>query len=186
MRITGGQFRGRTIKAPAGLQVRPTTDKNRQAIFNVIQKFGLPGDAQVIDAFCGSGALGLEAISRGASGCVFIDRDRNSLSCTRDNAAALGLSGNIVFLQRDALKPGALPTGTPAAALAFLDPPYRQGLIPPALAGLAENGWLAPAAILVVESEKNGPGDELPDPRFETLDRRPYGDTLIRILRYQG
>ena len=190
MRITGGEFRGRTIKAPSGLKVRPTTDKNRQAIFNIIQKYGHPVDSHVLDIFCGTGALGLESISRGASSCTFVDKDRVSIAIARENADALGVNGYANFIQKEAAKIGPRPAGVAQADLVFVDPPYRQGLIYPALAALVQsssgkNAWLAPHALLVVESETEIADDELAELPFDLLDTRPDGDTLIRLLRYR-
>jgi 16S rRNA (guanine966-N2)-methyltransferase len=189
MRITGGEYRGRTIKAPQGLNVRPTTDKNRQAIFNIIQKYGHPVDSHVLDIFCGTGALGLESISRGASSCTFVDKDKTSIAFARENADALGVNSYATFIHREAAKIGPRPAGVAQADLVFVDPPYRQGLIYPALAALVQsasgkNAWLAPQALVVVESETEISDEELADLPFDLLDARPYGDTLIRLLRY--
>jgi len=189
MRITGGEYRGRTIKAPQGLNVRPTTDKNRQAIFNIIQKYGHPVDSHVLDIFCGTGALGLESISRGASSCTFVDKDKTSIAFARENADALGVNSYATFIHREAAKIGPRPAGVAQADLVFVDPPYRQGLIYPALAVLVQsasgkNAWLAPQALVVVESETEISDEELADLPFDLLDARPYGDTLIRLLRY--
>ena len=189
MRITGGEYRGRIIKAPQGLNVRPTTDKNRQAIFNIIQKYGHPVDSHVLDIFCGTGALGLESISRGASSCTFVDKDKTSIAFARENADALGVNSYATFIHREAAKIGPRPAGVAQADLVFVDPPYRQGLIYPALAALVQsasgkNAWLAPQALVVVESETEISDEELTDLPFDLLDARPYGDTLIRLLRY--
>jgi 16S rRNA (guanine966-N2)-methyltransferase len=191
MRITGGEFRGRVIKAPDGLNVRPTTDKNRQAIFNIIQKYGHPVDSHVLDIFCGTGALGLEAVSRGALSCTMVDKDKTSIAYARENTAMLGINSYVTFIQKEAARIGPRPSGVAQADLVFIDPPYRQGLIYPALAALTgaavgKNAWLAPQAIIVIESETAAPGDELSGLPFDLLDTRPYGDTMIRILRYQA
>lgn len=189
MRITGGDFRGRKIGAPEGRAVRPTSDKVRQAVFNMLLKYGLPADAAVLDAFCGTGALGLEALSRGASSCVFIDSSRESLAACRANIESLGAGGRSLVLQRDAVKPGARREvdGVPAG-LVFLDPPYRQGLAVPALAALAAGGWMAPSALCVAECEKGAPcavAGGLP-PGFSLLDSRSYGDTQVLTARYDA
>ncbi len=191
MRITGGEFRGRIIKAPDGMRVRPTTDKNRQAIFNILQKYGHPVDSHVLDIFCGTGALGLEAISRGAASCTFVDRDKTSIAFARENAVLLGVTGYATFIHKEAARIGPRPSGVAQADLVFADPPYRQGLVYPALAALVQsaagkNAWLAADAIIVVESEADVAGDELSALPFALLDTRPYGDTIIRILRYES
>lgn len=187
MRITGGEHRGRILQAPKGDAVRPTSDKIRQAIFNILIKYGLPADAHVLDMFAGTGALGLEALSRGASSCVFFDKIRAHLDCARTNAETVN-AGNAQFLLRDATKPGPRLPDQAQADLVFIDPPYRQGLITPVLAALVaegpENGWLAPSAIAVLESEREDLDDVLSALPFALLDSRPYGDTLIRMIRY--
>lgn len=177
MRVTGGTHRSRKILVPPGLSVRPTADKVRQAIFNILLKYDLPEGAVVLDAFCGSGALGIEALSRGASFCTFMDRETDY--CRR-NVRTLGMEDRASILTRDVLKPPALGTGTPAAALVFLDPPYEKGLTPKALRKLQESGWLASGALCVCESEKDSsPVTE----GFLLLDTRTYGTTRISFLR---
>lgn len=191
MRITGGAFRGRVLRAPKGNAVRPTSDRTRQAIFNVLMggrflaevDFSLEG-ANVLDVFCGTGALGLEALSRGALHCTFIDCDRTSLAVTRENADALALGAQTQFLLRDATKLGDRPRDMTPVTLVFVDPPYRKELVTPTLKALFSGGWLADGAILVVETEANiavAVSEDLP---FEVLDARPYGDTLIRVMQY--
>ena len=140
----------------------------------------------MLDVFCGTGALGLEAISRGAAGCVFIDRDKTSLATARQNAENFHIDTGLDFILRDAAKLGPKPAHIPAANLAFVDPPYRKGLIAPALAALAQNGWLAPSALGVLESETRIADDELSLLPFDLLDKRPYGDSVVRIVRYTG
>lgn len=186
MRITGGAFRGRTLRAPEGLNVRPTTDKNRLAIFNILQNYGLPADAHVIDVFCGTGALGLEALSRGAAFCTFVDRDRTSIAFTKENIEKLKIGAQAAVLHREAAKIGPRPANTAPAELAFIDPPYRQNLTAGSLAALAGNGWLAPSAIAVLESETTVPDGELSDLPFDLVDTRLYGDTMIRMVRYRA
>lgn len=191
MRITAGEFRGRNLLVPKGDHIRPTSDMTRQAIFNILNSgrfladidFDLV-DAQVIDAFCGTGALGLESLSRGAAGCVFIDKDRASLASAKQNAENFRIESGVHFILKEAAKIGPKPDYIPAANLFFVDPPYRKALIPPALGALAENGWLAPSALGVLESETRIADDELSGLPFDVLDTRPYGDTLVRIVHY--
>jgi 16S rRNA (guanine966-N2)-methyltransferase len=181
MRITAGQWRGRKLAVPEGDSVRPTSDMVRQAIFNILLSHGLPQDAFVIDAFCGTGALGLEALSRGAAHCIFMDSDKTSLAFTRRNVAAAGADGQSMILQRDALNPAPFADESPAGLL-FLDPPYRQGLVHPALAALAAGGWLQPGAVCVAECERELAA--APPQGFALLDDRSYGGTRVLFYRY--
>lgn len=187
MRITGGEFGGRSLAAPPDARVRPTADKVRQAIFNVLahNDFGSGfslGGAGVADLFAGTGALGIEAISRGARFCLFVDDAVESRALIRRNVEALQLTGVTKIWRRDATQLGPMPAGSGGPFdLVFLDPPYRKGLIPGALNSLAEGGWLAARAVLVIETENDG-GDSLPA-RFRSVDERNYGETLVRFAR---
>jgi 16S rRNA (guanine966-N2)-methyltransferase len=156
----------------------------RQVIFNMLQKYGLPDDGAVMDVFCGTGALGLEAISRGAGFCTFIDQSRASLDFCRKNVAALKVTERAALLNRDAGQPGVRDMKTPAATLAFLDPPYRKNLVLPALTALHDGGWLASGSICVVETEEEATG-AAPE-RFTLLDSRAHGATKISFYRYEG
>lgn len=182
MRIVAGSHRGRTLLAPPGDAIRPTRDRIREAVFNILAHAAWADDsplvgARVLDAFCGSGALGLEALSRGAASAVFLDSNPAALDCARANAATLREEARATFVRADALKPP--PARTPAT-LAFLDPPYAKGLIEPALTALAATGWFAPGAIVVAESDSRD-AVTVPD-EFETVDERTYGHTTVRIL----
>ena len=184
MRITGGEFRSRKIDAPEGNDVRPTSDKMRQVIFNMLVKYSLPVDAVVLDIFCGTGALGLEALSRGATFCAFMDQSRESLQFCRRNVGALGAlgaDGRAALLHKDALKPGTRDDKIPAAGLVFLDPPYRKNLVFPALAALAAGGWIADNAICVAETEEEALSSA-PE-GFTLLDTRAHGGTKIMFFR---
>src|SRR5471032_2832798 len=148
MRITAGKFGGRTLVAPGDMRVRPTSDKVRQAIFNILAHrdfangFALV-NAAVIDLFAGTGALGIEALSRGAKFCLFVDDDAESRALARENVEALGLTGITKIWRRDATDLGPLGAGAGGPlGLVFLDPPYRKNLIPPALKSLRDGGWL--------------------------------------------
>lgn len=189
MRIVGGRHRGRRIAAPDGHTVRPTGDRAREAVFNLLEngralievQFTLRG-ATVLDAFCGSGALALEALSRGAGFATLIDVDDTSLAAARANAEKLGETGRCAFLRADI---GA-PTSAPRVhTLAFLDPPYGQGLAGPALAELTAKGWLAEGAVCVVERGADESAPELP-PAFVALDSRRYGAAMIDFIHYPG
>lgn len=160
MRITGGKFGGRKLAAPGDDRVRPTSDKVRQAIFNILehQDFGVTLEgARVADLFAGTGALGLEAISRGAAFCLFVEDAAASRALIHRNIEELGLTGVSKIWRRDATQLGAMAPGAGGPFdLVFLDPPYRKNLVAPALASLSEGGWLAPGALLIVETA----GDE--------------------------
>jgi 16S rRNA (guanine966-N2)-methyltransferase len=185
MRIVGGRFSGRRIVAPKGADTRPTADRTREALFNILAHrgdFSFEG-ARVIDLFAGSGALGLEALSRGAAWCLFVETDAAARGAIRDNIEALGLFGCARIHRRSATALGPKPAGVGAPfTLAFLDPPYGKGLAPPALEALKAGGWLAPGALVTVEQGK----DESPVAvqGFEEINRRRYGEAQIGIYRF--
>ena len=184
MRIVAGTLRGRAIAAPKHDGLRPTSDRVRESLFNIlehgIEGFDLEG-ARVIDLFAGTGALGIEALSRGAAFCLFVDTSAEARALVRSNVEAFGLTGVTRIFRRDSTSLGPLGTLQPFT-LAFLDPPYGQGLGERALAALTEGGWLKPGAIVVVEERKDS---EVPiSSPFEEIDRRVYGDTQIVIARY--
>jgi 16S rRNA (guanine966-N2)-methyltransferase len=188
MRIVAGRFKGRTLKAPGDAALRPTSDKVRQAIFNIVEHAGFASnftleDARVIDLFAGTGALGLEALSRGAKFCLFVEEAAESRAIIRENIEALGLTGASKIWRRDAAGLGPLDTLAPFD-LAFLDPPYRKGLIAPALQGLAAGGWLNADALVMAEAAED---EAMPVVAgYEMLDDRVYGDTRIAFLRAVG
>jgi 16S rRNA (guanine966-N2)-methyltransferase len=184
MRITGGIFRGRLLAAPRDMRVRPTSDRTRQAIFNMLLHkdfgigFALEG-AKVIDLFAGTGALGIEALSHGAAWCLLVDDNADSRALQRENVEALNLTGATRIWRRDATDLGTIsPTAGGPFNLVFLDPPYRKGLIPKALKSL-QDGWLAPNALLVAETEAMEP---LEAPGYKLVDDRDYGETRVRFL----
>ena len=185
MRIVAGSFRGRTLAAPPpGGAVRPTSDRAREAVFNILAHApwspGLEG-LRVIDLFAGSGALGLEAISRGAGFCLFVETDEAARGAIRDNIEAFGLFGQARIHRRDATDLGQRPASTGAPFnLAFLDPPYHKGLGERALAGLLEGGWLTDEAVAVLERGSDEP--DAPIPGFEVLDERAYGAARVTFL----
>jgi 16S rRNA (guanine966-N2)-methyltransferase len=184
MRVVAGKFRGRAIAAPGHEGLRPTSDRVRESVFNIlahgIADFELEG-ARVIDLFAGTGALGLEALSRGAAYCLFVEDSADARALIRTNIEAFGLSGETRIFRRDATDLGPAGNMEPYS-LAFLDPPYGKGLGEKALAILAEGKWLTPGAICVLE-DRVGVNVNLP-PAFERLDTRTYGDTEVRFLRY--
>ena len=185
MRIIGGKFSGRTIISPDGRGTRPTTDRTRESLFNILahrDDFSFEG-ARVIDLFAGSGALGFEAMSRGAEWCLFVETEAAARGAIGDNIEALGLFGSTRLHRRSAATLGPKPAGVgPPFTLAFLDPPYRKDLAPPAMRTLKSGDWLANGALVVVEQAK----DEAPAEAdgFVEVDRRLYGDTQIGIYRF--
>ncbi|HWC63192.1 MAG TPA: 16S rRNA (guanine(966)-N(2))-methyltransferase RsmD [Rhizomicrobium sp.] len=185
MRVAGGKLGGRRLVAPDDARVRPTSDKTRQAIFNILahRDFGIGftlENAAVADLFAGTGALGIEALSRGARFCLFVDDDAESRALIRENVEALHLTGVTKIWRRDATDLGPMNTGSGGPFdLMFLDPPYRKNLIPPALQSLRAGGWLADKALLVSETSK---GEAITAEGFTLLDRRDYGDTEIVFL----
>jgi 16S rRNA (guanine966-N2)-methyltransferase len=184
MRIVGGRHRGRRLLAPPGEVVRPTSDRAREALFNILSHGRLAADgipfagAAVLDAFAGTGALGLEALSRGATEAVFIERDPEAIAVLRRNVASLGESARAEILPGDATRP---PRAGLQCTVAFIDPPYRSGLAAPALAALDRTGWLAPDALAIVELGAREP--LVPPDAFALLDERVYGAARLVFLR---
>jgi 16S rRNA (guanine966-N2)-methyltransferase len=185
MRIVAGTFRGRAIAAPKHEGLRPTSDRVRESLFNIlahgIDGFALDG-ARVIDLFAGTGALGLEALSRGAAFCLYVEESPEARALIRENIEAFGLTGATRIFRRNATDLG--PAGTVAPfTLAFLDPPYGKGLGEAALSALAQGGWLLPGAVAVLEERASAVIQWTPD--FREIDKRTYGDTQVLIARYE-
>jgi 16S rRNA (guanine966-N2)-methyltransferase len=184
MRIVAGDYRGRALVAPKGQCVRPTAERARQALYNVLEHapWGLPvwSGVRVIDGFAGSGALGLEALSRGAPFCLFMDNDRAARAAIEANLAALGCGDRARVLGQDLTRLGG--RGAEAAFdLVFLDPPYGSGLADGALAALMGGGWFASGAVAAVErGEGEGP---LAAPGFSLLDERRWGKARVTFVR---
>ena len=181
MRVVGGRLRGRALNGPKGPGLRPTSDRLREAIFNVLAHGydDACAGARVIDLFAGTGALGIEAISRGAAHALFVDQGSEARALIRGHVETLGLGGVTRIFRRDAARLG--PTQDAPFTLAFLDPPYGQGLAPLALASLREGGWLAPGALVVVEEEAGAVLGEIAG--YARLERRDYGETQVVVLR---
>ena len=184
LRIVGGRHRGRRLIVPPGDAVRPTSDRAREALFNILSHgdFAAAGspfaDENVLDAFAGTGALGIEALSRGAARAAFIETDRTALAALRRNLAALDETDAADVVAGDATRPPRAPF---AAAMAFLDPPYRSGLAASALEALARAGWLAPRALTIIEIAAKEPFS--PPPGFAMIDERRYGAARLVFLR---
>jgi 16S rRNA (guanine966-N2)-methyltransferase len=183
MRIVAGKFKGARIDAPKGLATRPTSDRVREALFNVLEH-GSPhvdfDGARVLDLFAGSGALGLEACSRGARFCLFVEDSAEARGAIRRNVEALHLTGVTKIWRRDATRLGDAGTLAPFD-LIFLDPPYAKGLGAEALAAAVAGGWVADGAIAALE-ERADAEVALP-PEFQELEVRRYGDTKIVLAR---
>ena len=181
MRIVGGEFRGRALATPRSNAIRPTTDRTREAVFNVLAHRypdRLDG-ARVLDLFAGTGALGLEALSRGAAFCVFIEESAEGRGLLRQNVENLALQGRTKIFRRDATALGASGTlGT--FDLLFADPPYGKGLGERALRSARDGGWIGPGSLCVVEEASDAAF--APADGFEIVDERAYGDTVIRFI----
>lgn len=186
MRIVGGKLRGRNLATPSDDAIRPTSDRVREAVFNWL----LHGDpvaridgGRVIDLFAGTGAMGIEALSRGAAFCLFVEESAEARGLIRRNIEAFGLTGVTKVWRRDATDLG--PAGNMAPYdVAFLDPPYGKGLGEKALAALAEGGWLVPDALCVLEERK---GVQLALPaQYDVVDQRTWSDTQAMLLQFRG
>jgi 16S rRNA (guanine966-N2)-methyltransferase len=182
MRIVGGRLRGRALAAPKSPAIRPTADRLREALFNIlVHAYGDPvTDARVLDLFAGTGALGLEALSRGAGFALLVDDAADARALMRDNVATLGLGGTARIFRRDATALGEVRPLEPFG-LVFLDPPYGQGLAQRALASAQAGKWLVPDALIVVEEAADA--GFAPPVGFEELERRRYDDTELIFLR---
>jgi 16S rRNA (guanine966-N2)-methyltransferase len=185
MRIVGGRLRGRALAAPKSRAIRPTADRLRESLFNILaHAYADPvTGARVLDLFAGTGALGLEALSRGAAFALFVDDAAEARALLRENVAALGLAGVTRVFRRDAAKLGAAHPLAPFS-LAFLDPPYGRGLAEQALAAACAGGWLAKDALVVVEEAAQA-GFAAPV-GFDELERRDYDDSALIVLRFGG
>jgi 16S rRNA (guanine966-N2)-methyltransferase len=185
MRIVGGTLKGRTIRTSEGRDTRPTSDRARESIFNILAHadWAPPLDgARIIDAFAGSGALGFEAISRGGAFCLFVETEAPARGCIRDNVEAFQLFGNTRIHRRSATDLGPKPAGLGAPFdLVFMDPPYARGLVPPALEQLVRGHWITPEALVVAETGANEPAPETPG--WTLLDERTYGAARVSFLR---
>jgi 16S rRNA (guanine966-N2)-methyltransferase len=182
MRIVGGRLKGRALTAPASRAIRPTSERLRESIFDILEH-RFPGHiegARVVDLFAGSGALAIEALSRGARFALFVDNAPEARAVLRANVEALALGGMTRIWRADATRLGSAPAAG-RFGLAFLDPPYGKGLAGPALASLIDGGWLEPDALLVVEEAARA---EIAAPAgLESVDDRAYGDTRIAIFQ---
>ena len=179
MRIIAGEFRGRRLSSPPGRDVRPTSDRARESLFNILEHGEPPvRGARFLDLFCGTGAVGLEALSRGAAEVVLVESDPHALRIAKRNLERLGTPENVRLLRQDATRLGPAPS---AFDIVFLDPPYHSGLAAPALERLRRGGWLAPGARIVVELASKE-SLELPG-GYEPEQERRYGAAKLLLLR---
>jgi 16S rRNA (guanine966-N2)-methyltransferase len=187
LKIVGGKHRGRSIATPEGQTTRPTSHRARESLFNILTHASWREDgtsplveARVLDAFAGSGALGIEALSRGAAHATFLDNDATAVRLIGENLRKIGEPAAAKVVRADATRP---PPSREGCDLVFLDPPYRSGLAAPALAALAANGWLASGAVATIELASTE--DLIAPAGFEAIDERRYGAAKIVILRYR-
>src|SRR4051812_32101229 len=185
MRVVGGRLKGRNLASPSSQEIRPTADRLRESVFNIlIHAYDNPiEDARLLDLFAGTGALGIEAISRGAAFTLFVDEGAEARALLRANVEALGLGGITRIFRRDATKLGPAHPVEPFSLL-FADPPYGRGLAEQALASAAVGGWLVPDALAVVEEAVNS--EFAPPAGFTELERRQFDNTELIVLRHSG
>jgi 16S rRNA (guanine966-N2)-methyltransferase len=188
MRIVGGKHKGRRLTGPADLDIRPTSDRAREALFNILSHGNyagpngpMPRDRTVLDVFAGTGALGLEALSRGAASVCFIERNKAAARLILDTAKAMGEAARVKVLTRDATRPGRAQS---SFDLVLMDAPYRAGQSEPSLNALAELGWLHEGGICCIELANAE--DFQPGPSFTKLDERQYGAARVVILRWDN
>lgn len=191
MRIVGGKFRGRQLATPRGRAIRPTSDRIREALFDILQHgthanlgLTLPQNMIVLDVFAGTGAIGFEALSRGAAHVTFIEKDTAACRVIEKSSRSLDVTMDMTLLRRNALRPADPPKGAKPADILFLDPPYRSDMAAPTLQALRARGWVSRAALSVVEIASN---ETFEPPRgFVSADERRYGDTTLVFLRSEG
>jgi len=185
MRIIAGKFKGRKLIPPMGDDIRPTSDRTRESVFNLLMHGAYAGDAiidrHVVDLCCGTGAMGLEALSRGARIATFIDKDKKSIELARANVLHCGVANAAFFVQADATK---LPAAREPASLVLMDAPYAAAILLPAYAALKAGGWLAADALLVVEQSFTTAIAALEG--AEIIDERKYGKTKIIVYQVQS
>ena len=182
LRIISGELKGKRLLTPKGIKIRPTTDRIRERIFNIL--FSRILNSVVLDLFAGTGALGIEALSRGASFAIFIDSDMDALSVIEKNVAVCGLQDRIKIIRADIVKNNiALSNGFPSVNLVFMDPPYNKNMIKPALINLSASRFLQKNALIIIEHAIE---ETLPEYllEYKISDQRRYGKTLVSFLNY--
>ncbi len=183
MKIVGGKFGGRRLISPKNNNIRPTSDKIRGAVFNMLASRDALAGVRVLDAFCGTGALGLEALSRGANHCSFMDKARSSLDLAKENAYMLKTADNCDFILKDSSKINVRAEGESLYDLVFLDPPYNKGLINDTLNALINGNWIAPDGWIICESER---AITCAIEGYNINSEKTYGDTKITLLTYDS
>lgn len=185
VRIVGGEFRGRTLAAPKTQAIRPTTDRSRESLFNILSHAYPEALAatRVLDLFAGTGAVGIEALSRGCRSALFVESGVEGRGLIQKNIETLGLQGRARIFRRDACKLGMAGTMGPFD-LVFADPPYGRGLGERGLQSAARGGWIGEGALVVLEEEAAAEPD--PGKSFQLLDSRAFGDTVMRFFRYDA
>ncbi|KQS77290.1 16S rRNA (guanine(966)-N(2))-methyltransferase RsmD [Rhizobium sp. Leaf384] len=184
MRIVGGAFRGRALASPATAEIRPTSDRTRESLFNILSH-AYPeklAETRILDLFAGTGAVGLEALSRGCRQALFVENSAEGRGLLRTNIETLGLTGRAKIYRRDATDLGTVGTVEPFQ-LVFADPPYGKGLGERAMAAAAAGGWILPDALVILEERADV--TPMPGPDFEPLDIRQFGDTRMHFYRYR-
>lgn len=184
MRIVGGEFRGRVLAAPKSNAIRPTTDRTRESLFNILAHAhpGVLDATRILDLFAGTGAVGIEALSRGAKSALFVENSVEGRSLLWENIDALGLHGRARILRRDATQLGPASNIEPFQ-LVFADPPYGKGLGEKALFAAHAGGWLAPDAIAILEERADV--EVMVDPVFRFIEERSFGDTKMYFFSYK-
>ncbi len=185
MRIVAGQFKGHALATPTGEGIRPTSDRLRESIFNIIEHgYGVDLEGlRVLDLFAGTGAMGIEALSRGAAFALFVDEGAQARSLIRENVTELGLAGKTRLFRRDATRMGDAGANAPFSVI-FCDPPYNRELAPKALLSCAQGNWLCDDALVIVEESRKS-SIKLPN-GFTEQERRPYGETEIIFAFWSG
>lgn len=185
MRIIAGQFKGRKLLAPEDKTIRPTSDRTRESIFNLLMHGAYGGEniigCHVVDLCCGTGALGLEALSRGARIASFVDQDRRALELAKQNALHCGVVGSSFFVAAEVTR---LPLAREPAALVLMDAPYAKPLLAPAYASLKAQGWLMQGSLIVAEQSRDAAAPTLEGATL--IDSRSYGKPMIHLYRYHG
>ena len=186
VRIISGRNKGRKLLVPQGSSIRPTSDRIRESIFNILDSYlkgGFYGKV-IADLFSGTGALGLEALSRGAQSAILVDKQSDAINLIKHNVQNFKEDENTLVLKRDATRIGTLPSGCFKANIAFLDPPYEQCMVSRALGSLIYNKWLEPNALCVIEMSTKETFNCLLE--FEQVDERKYGRTVIYFIKFKS
>ena len=186
VRIIGGKNKGRKLLGPQGSLIRPTSDRIRESIFNILNWYFSEGflGKVVVDLFSGTGALGIEALSRGAQSAILVDKQTDAINLIKENVLKFEEEENAWVLKRDSTRIGSLPNGCSGTNIAFVDPPYEQDLVSTTLESLVQNNWLVRDALCVIEMSTKENFNCLTG--FEKIDERKYGKTVIHMVKYNS